>query len=634
VDGNWTVNSHLPQETDEHNNVNNVLHPHQLGEPSVLSSAAPLATTAALASAVPKESEKSVVPGAFPETPATEPAAFSVNPIPATAGAGNPIHLQPGEKVPDPSTLTKNTISSTIDTDEPAAFSVNPIPATEGAGNPIHLEPGEKVPDPSTLTSNTIQSTVSSDEPAAFSVNPIPATEGAGNPIHLEPGEKVPDSSTLTSNTIQSTVSSDEPEAFGIAPIPATAGIGNPIHLAPGEKVPEPSSLTANTLTSNIHTDKESYEKGDAPPGVAAAAPKDISGGAFDLPPISKNMIPESSLPMGGAAMGETDPVVTIQSAAPTSSTAFLAGQVPLEPTANSSGVPKIVTKSQEAARVSPEASANPEAVEEKKELEEELKVKVPEEPPSSEGGLPTSQIYGAFAGGVTTIGAATAGVAAIAHKHVAEASKTLDSTSVSKTLESSGVVPDVVKESIAKANVNPEATTSVEAVEEKDAVEAELLKKIKPSEESGEPAPTVTAETSSKTPEAPAASGGLSINALSNDQPFKSSSELEGLGAPVSTPTISTVTQENIKPETVSPTDPVKNGGLAVTSGLSTVPAAAETTDAGPATPKKETTETASRPSTTVDNPTASDIATPDSKTEKKKKRRSIFNKLKKIFD
>jgi hypothetical protein len=586
---------------------------------------------------VPKESEKSVVPGAFPETPATEPAAFSVNPIPATEGAGNPIHLKPGEKVPDPSTLTKNTISSTVGSDEPAAFSVNPIPATEGAGNPIHLKPGEKVPDPSTLTNNTINSTIGSDEPAAFSVNPIPATEGVGNPIHLKPGEKVPDPSTLTSNTIQSTVSSDEPEAFGVAPIPATAGTGNPVHLAPGEKVPEPSSLTANTLTSNVHTDKESYEKADALPGVAAAteAPKDISGGAFSLPPVSKNMIPESSLPMGGAAIGETDPGVTIQSAAPTSTTAILAGQVPLEPTATSSAVPEVVTESQEAAKVSPEASANPEAVEEKKELEEELKAKVPEEPPTSESGLPTGQIYGAVAGGVAAAGAAAAGASAIAHKHAAtaatEVSKTLDSTGVSKTLESSGVVPDVVKESIAKAHVSPEATTSVEAVEEKDAVEAELLKKIKPSEESGEPAPTVTAETSSKAPEASAAVGGLSTNALSSKEPLKSSSEPHALNAPASAPAMSEATKKNIKPETVSPVEPVKNGGPAVTSGLSTFPAATKTTEAGPATPKKEV---APRPSTTADTPTGSDVATPDSKAEKKKKRRSIFNKLKKIFD
>ncbi|TID27017.1 Phosphatidylserine decarboxylase proenzyme 1 [Venturia nashicola] len=750
VDGNWTVNSHLPQETDEHNNVNNVLHPHQLGEPSkssiFSSSAAPLATTAGLAGAVPlaseKAAERSVLPGSFPETPLGEPPAFSVAPIPATEGAGNPIHLEPGEKVPDPSSLTKNTISNTVGSDEPFAFGVAPIPATEGAGNPIHLEPGEKVPDPSTFTKNTIQSTVASDEPAAFSVAPIPATPGAGNPIHLKPGEKVPDPSTFTSNTINSAVTEDKSLA---------------------------------------------------------------------------------------------------------------------------SDVPEVVTESQEAAKASPEASANPEAVEDKKDLEEELKAKVPEEPPTSESGLPTGQIYGALAGGVAAIGAAAAGAAAVAHKHATtaatEASKSLPSTGlmnsfgtgpnvpdvvkdsiakanvspeattstealkekdavesellktvkpsedIPRSLQSTGAVPDVVQESIAKArvspeaaasaeavrekdavetelqktvkpsgigsngavpdvvkdsiaaaHVSPEATTSAEAVEEKDAVESELLKKVKPATESGEPAPTATASTSAKAPEAsgsvfgvaplPATAGagnpvhlapgekvpdpssitantltsnvhtdkeayekadalpivataaaasetpkestgafsvppvsknmipesslpmdsaavgetdpgvtmqsaaptsttamlagkvpleskpesstaasGLSSTALSSSEPLKSSSEPDALNAPASAPAVSEITKENIKPEAVSPVEPVKNGGPTVTSGTSTTPVAAKTTEDGPATPKKEAEPRLSTATAGTGTP-GSDAATPDSKSAKKSKRRSIFNK------
>ncbi|RDI82890.1 Phosphatidylserine decarboxylase proenzyme 1 [Venturia inaequalis] len=863
VDGNWTVNSHLPQETDEHNNVNNVLHPHQLGEPSLLfSSAAPLATTAGLAAAVPlaseKPAEKSVLPGSFPETPAAELPAFNVAPLPATEGAGNPIHLEPGEKVPDPSSFTKNTISSTVGSDEPSAFSVAPIPATEGPGNPIHLEPGEKVPDPSTLTKNTIQSTVASDEPSAFSVAPIPATAGAGNPIHLEPGEKVPDPSTLTKNTIQSTVASDEPAAFSVAPIPATAGAGNPIHLEPGEKVPDPSTFTSNTIQSAVTEDK--------------------------------------SL---------------------------------------ASDVPEVVTESQEAAKASPEASANPEAVEDKKDLEKELKAKVPEEPPTSESGLPTGQIYAALAGGVAAIGGAAVGVAAVAQKHATtaatEASKSLPSTGlmnsfgtgpnvpdvvkdsiakahvspeattsteavrekdavesellktvkpsedIPRSLESTSAVPDVVQESIAKAHVSPEATTSAEAVREKDAVEtqllktvkpsgtesrgavpdvvkesiatahvspeatasayaveekgaveSELLKKVKPVTESGEPAPTATASTSAKAPEAsepvfgvaplpatagagnpvrlapgekvpdpssitantltsnvrtdkesyekadtlpvadtpatkapensvfgvaplpatagtgnpvhlapgekvpepssitantltsnvhtdkesyekadalpivaaaasetpkestgafsvppvsknmipesslpmnsaavgetdpgvtiqsaaptsttailagkvplepkaesPTAASGLSSTALDSSEPLKSSTEPDALNAPASTPAVSEVTKENIKPEAVSPVEPVKNGGPTVTSGTSTTPVAAKTTQDGPATPKKEAEPRLSTTTAGTGTP-GSDAATPDSKAAKKSKRRSIFNKLKKLF-
>jgi hypothetical protein len=89
---------------------------------AILSSAAPDSTTAALAAGVPLEKDKKVetaekteedvkdekaqegVPGAFPETPAAEPsneASFGVNPLPATAGAVNPIQLAPGEKIPE-----------------------------------------------------------------------------------------------------------------------------------------------------------------------------------------------------------------------------------------------------------------------------------------------------------------------------------------------------------------------------------------------------------------------------------------------------------------------------------------------------------------------------------------------------
>lgn len=130
-----------------------------------MSGVTPTSTTATLAKDVPKEAAgSSDLPGTFPETPASEPAAFSVNPIPASEGAGNPIKLAPGEKVPDPSTFNKNTITSTVKDEGEQTFGVTPIPATAGAGNPIKLAAGEPVPPPSQLTSNTINSTVTTDK--------------------------------------------------------------------------------------------------------------------------------------------------------------------------------------------------------------------------------------------------------------------------------------------------------------------------------------------------------------------------------------------------------------------------------------------------------------------------------------
>jgi hypothetical protein len=507
-------------ETDERGIVNNVLHPHDL-TPHTLSSAAPTSTTAALAGQVPKEGSKEAtkdIPGSFPETPAAEPSAFSVNPIPATDGPGNPIHLAPGEKVPDPSTLTSNTINSTVNKGEPEA------------------------------------------------------------------------------------------ESFSVNPIPATAGTGNPIHLAPGEKVPDPSTISGNTIDSTVTTDKKSYENGVGasvlPNSSAEKGPAET--GMFGVPPISNNLIPESSLPIGTGSASEADPGVTIQSAAPQSTTAALAGQVPKE----THGVPEIVAESQKEAHVGPEASASAEAVEEKSEVEQELKQKIPEQPATTESGLSTGEIAGAVTGGVAAAGAAAVGVAALAKNKATEATSSLPSVVT---------VPDVVKESIAKAHASPEASANPEAVKEKEAVEEELESKIKPSNATGEPAPT------------PGPAGGLSETALSSPEPLTSSSEPK-LNAPAEAPAV-TATTADLAPATPQKPaisrDVSPKGGPAVTTGITTTAA-----EAGPATPKKNTINDTPASKKTTD--TASEAETPDSTADKKKKHRAsmFIKKIKKIFD
>jgi hypothetical protein len=195
-----------------------------------------------------------------------------------------------------------------------------------------------------------------------------------------------------------------ENQSFSVNPIPATAGLGNPVHLAPGDKVPDPSTLTPNTVESTVKLDKASYDKADA----AVAAPP-ASGDAMSVPPIQKGMIPESSLPMGGAGPADGNVSPFISSVGAQSTTAQLAGAVPLEPAANAQtlqsvgadsttaqlagavplepakDVPEVVSESQHAAHVDPEASANAEAVAEKKQVEGELLKKVHEEPAAAE---------------------------------------------------------------------------------------------------------------------------------------------------------------------------------------------------------------------------------------------------------
>ena len=571
VDGTWTTDHTAPQETDDANNLNNVLTPDKISKPTssimsnpssnFISGVTPQSTTAALAGQVPKESERgqenktasSDLPGSFPETPGpNEMAEYGVKPIPASSGIGNPVHLEPGEKVPDTSTINDNTISSTAQDDptlksadkEESSFGVSPLPATSGIGNPVHLQPGEKVPHPSTFTDNTISSTAQ-DDPT------------------LKSADK-------------------EESSFGVSPLPATSGIGNPIHLQPGEKVPHPSTFTDNTIQSTVKLDKESYEKGDAIPQLpnVVTPSNERQGDMFSVPGISGTMIPESSLPMGGGSTSEKDPGFTIQSAGPGSTTAGLAADVPLEPkgvpevvqesqpigggstskkdpdftiqsagpgsttaalaadvpleprgvpeevqerrplgggstsekdpgsTIQSAGpgsttaalaadvpleprgVPEVVQESQQEAGVAPEASGNREAVKEKSAVEKELESKVPEEPATSE-----SATASAFdTGSRNTSSMPSRALPSSIQQSIDDMNK---GTAIAPT------VPDVVQESITQSNQAPEAAADKGMVQEKANVEAELLKGQAPDESVGEPAPSTTAAMAESAPAA-----------------------------------------------------------------------------------------------------------------------------------
>ncbi len=302
------------------------------------------------------------------------------------------------------------------------------------------------MPKPDEFTSNTIHSNVTTDKESYE--NSGAALSGAPR----LPGD-------------------DSQQTFGVAPLPATSGAGNPISLRPGEKVPNPSSFTANTIRSGITTDEESYEKGSATSGapqlpdvVTPQKERDQRGGGlFGLPPVSGNMIPESSLPMGAGPASEPDPGFTIQSAGPATSTAELAGKVPLEPTDRSEGVPQIVKESQEKAHVDPEASGSPELVKEKSTMEQELKREVESEPVTSEG-------------------------AALAHRGKSEPSA-----------PASGV-PDVVQDSQHQAHADPEASSSPVAVKEKSAMENELRSIVQPEPATSEGADVVGGSTSNPT--------------------------------------------------------------------------------------------------------------------------------------
>ena len=448
-------------------------------------------------------------------------------------------------------------------------------------------------------------------ETGDFSVNPLPATDGASNPIKLAPGEKVPHPESFTGNTLTSGVH-DDPElvaadkakgesepTFSVSPLPAFAGGVNPIKSTPGESIPHPSSLTQNTIQSGVRTDKESYENSGGlgtapvlPDVVTPQAERDANGtGVLDLPPISKNLIPESSLPMGDAG-GSYDASPFVQSAGATSTTAALAGAVPLE----STKVPEVVKESQEKAGVDPEASAIPEEVKEKSAVEKELLKEVPVAPSTSEGTAgketPDKTEKAAVTAGeaAAAVGGAAAALGGAAYAYASGAASKLPESVTSKLpvsiqnsinetngqktaapTELAKDTPEVVKESIAESGQAPEAASNEEAVLDKKAVEKELLKEVKTENSTGESAPKIASTEPKTTASEPKSVATLKTPAT----PLKPESRDVSPGTIPGSHTATPVVTSGIDSKTVEPVTPSSSKAPAADSS----PAAGTTT-------------------------------------------------------
>ena len=470
-------------------------------------------------------------PGAFPETPAETPAAvdqkestFGVNPIPASEGSGNPIALAAGEKVPEPSTLHSNTITSAVHDDPELkakddinTFSVSPIPATGGTGNPIHLQPGEEVPHHSTVTANTIDSNVKLDkesyETSDSGAPQLPSALTPGGQLEAN-GQKpifsglgpilggpfIPESSLPMG---EGAVSDVTPQVSSVAPQSTTAELAGQQPIMP-RGVPEVVS--------------ESQEKAHVNPEAAANAEAVQDKTAFEnelKQTVSKEpatteshaipqVVEESQEKAHTAPEASANPVAVQDK---TELENELKQTIPQEPaTAESHEVPQVVEESQEKAHADPEASANQVAVDDKARFEDELKAKVPEEPATTESGLLGNSergITGAIAGGAVAAGAAAAaGAYALREKAtettgkdpVAALPKTVQEVlpesvaggaTTSADTDAAGLpiepatVPHVVEESQEKAHVQPEASSNPEAVVEKAEFEDELKQKV-----------------------------------------------------------------------------------------------------------------------------------------------------------
>ncbi|KAF2623908.1 carbohydrate-binding module family 48 protein [Macroventuria anomochaeta] len=752
VNGNWCINESAPKEDDGHGIVNNILLPEDIvDEPAhTLSSAAPTSSTAALAGAVPKEKDlektksNESIPGAFPmtPTPSTEQRQF-INPIPATAGLGNPIKLAPEEHVPAPSTLTDNTVESTVnlkevpEEDEDAKVSVAPIPATAGAGNPIHLAPGEKVPHPSTLTSNTISSTARTDEASynksdsqAPQLPPVDITPQSERPANggmfglppqldnLIPESSLPmgvdakvekdtgvhiQSAAPTSSTaalagqvpkeprgVPEIVTESQKEA-GYAPEAAANSEAvldkKQVEQELKETVPEKTTVE-NDHAPTMEADKF-VDVGDSVGAVAGgvAAVATVGAGLFTgAIYATKEKAAEAAAgaaglngSIGTAAAGDV-PVVVAESqkeahASPEAAANAeavheksqfeqeLLSQVPKSQdhgeSAPSVAVPAIVSDSQRAGHASPEAAANFDAVHEKQGLEDELLRSVPRTDATGES-APAIAVPAVVSESQREAHAspeAAANPLAVHDKREFESellksvSKTDESgehapviaaasstaTSGSKTELPVRSVPDVVAESQKEAHAAPEATANAEAVAEKKELESELLSQVKKTNESGEPAPTLSAATATTAPGSSGTSTTAPKPAVSSSKTDTTSAPTtEGLNAPASSAAQTEATKAagepaNAEKEGLFKPTTLEQGQPTVTTGTETGTTGTTSQSlTAPETPQKDRKDSDVSPKGT---PGSQSLASNSATADKKNKRRSFFGKLKDKF-
>ena len=373
-----------------------------------MSGITPQSTTAGLAGNVPKEAERdtrpesasSDIPGNFPETPFHDASEFNVNPIPATSGIGNPVTLEPGEKVPSPNTLTSNTVSSTVH-DDPSlkanaedseqAFGVAPLPATSGTGNPISLQPGEKVPHPSEFTQNSTTSHVTTDKasydnagassqlPGVVSPNKEPESLGGIFKMPGIGGTMIPESSLPMGENATSEIDKG-PMIQSAGAQSSAAALAGQVPLEP-RGVPEIVQASQEeaglgsetTVNKDVVKDKSAMEKElenkvpeqpatSESTGVTAPAGTDGSSGG-----ISKG----AEIAAGGVAAGGAAVAATASHGLPASvqqSIDEINKGSAIAPT-----VPDVVQESIAESHQSPEAAGDKAMVAEKSAMEKEL---------------------------------------------------------------------------------------------------------------------------------------------------------------------------------------------------------------------------------------------------------------------
>lgn len=303
-----------------------------------------------------------------------------------------------------------------------------------------------------------------------------------------------------------------EEQTVGVNPLPASTGTGNPIDLKPGEAVPEQVQAESGT---NVKLDEESYNNPDASnfgvedhnktfgvnPLPAAAGP----GNPIDLKPgepvpeqfsatddtasnvkldkESYEQADASNFGTSGAAPFSLPNPVTPPEDREKEGRGILPG---LEKIVSDNkeeefapAVPDVVKDSIDKANDEAGAAGVPESVEHKSAVESEL-VKTVSNEGAADGEAVKSvpEVVRESLHQAHQSPEAAANEAAVEQKEAVEA-QLVKTVSAEAKPEAADAVPEVVKKSMGEVNKSPEAAASADAVEHKKEFEKELVRTV-----------------------------------------------------------------------------------------------------------------------------------------------------------
>lgn len=510
---------------------------------AILHTVAPDATTVGLASDVPLEpkedthvtdkkdtpaddkEDNSDLPGSFPETPAADlDKQFSVNPLPATDFAVNPVKLDAGEKLP--TDVTSNGINDHVTLDKASYEKSDRIPGLEGLTAPTDLAPttiGTIIPESSLpiISGDVLTNSAAPQSSTAALAANVPLEHDKAPEVVKESQEKSSDEigssgmETLAGEKlddkarVETELLSKVPEAPSAAE--GTSGKGTDTtenaksatdYIAEGATAVGVGLLAAGLAAKDAIVHASQTETAQN----AAQQVTDAANGAKDAVVAGTQSAAQQAT--DAATSAKDSAVANTQSAAEQASTA----------TTNAKD--STVAGTQSAAQQATDATINAKdavvattlaAVESTKAAATDAAAQLPDSvkdvlPASVQDAIPTPEtkeeviekispeVPIEVKESIAESGQgpeATVNTAAVEQKSAVESEllKEVDATKTfdDKPAEAAENVPSEVKKSIAEAGQAPEAASSETAVDNKAAVESELLKEVKPVESTDE---------------------------------------------------------------------------------------------------------------------------------------------------